>query len=209
VILRDALVAFRCAKPLGGAIPSVLVVRHAKALKSGICYGRSEIEVEFPPPTAAERVMAGYPELGLHIDALWTSPLERAQHLAECLAGLCHRELHLDPRLAETNFGDWEGYSWEDIYRSDRERFEQWANDPMRLGPPNGESGNDLVARISAWTRVIGTKRVLAVTHAGPIRVLRALGSARHDVTHLSLDFERTVPHLAVEAIVTTVPHND
>jgi alpha-ribazole phosphatase len=187
------------------AFPSVLVVRHAKALQSGICYGQSEIEVEFPPSTAAERVVACHPELALHIEALWTSPLERAHHLAECLAELCHRELHVDHRLTETNFGDWEGYSWEDIYRSDGERFAQWANDPMRQAPPNGESGNDLAARVSAWARAIGTKKkVLAVTHAGPIRVLRALGSASYDLTHLSLDFERAVPHLAVEAIVTT-----
>lgn len=180
---------------------SVLVVRHAKPVGAGLCYGQSEIEVELPPGTAAERIIHDFPELPLLIDIIWTSPLQRARHLAEALGDLCGRAIRVDSRLSELDFGEWEGRQWEDIYRSDRERFARWAAAPMQLAPPGGETGLVLTRRILAWACDIGRTRGLAVTHAGPIRALRALAASNAAVENLSLDFERSVPHLSVERV--------
>jgi alpha-ribazole phosphatase len=180
---------------------SIYVVRHAKVVSAGICYGQSDVEVELSSWEACGRVSAKHPDLAARVEVIWTSPFQRARGLAECLGESIHSDVRLDERLSELNFGVWEGRSWAEIYREDRLRFADWAADSMHLAPPGGENGQSLVDRVGSWLHGVGTERILAVTHAGPIRVLRAISVAGFDRTRLSLDFGREVPHLTVEEI--------
>jgi broad specificity phosphatase PhoE len=93
---------------------------------------------------------------------------------------------------------------YEDIYRNDRERFSEWAADPMRLAPPQGESGMAMVKRVRSWLTDQRGTRALVVTHAGTIRVLRALWAAdQSDAPQeaIELDFSRPVAPLTFERL--------
>jgi alpha-ribazole phosphatase len=85
--------------------------------------------------------------------------------------------VEVDPRLAEISFGAWEGRPYAEIEANDGARFTAWMNDWERAAPPGGECVAELVSRLWEWQRACATSKRsgIAITHAGPIRALRAL----------------------------------
>ena len=57
---------------------------------------------------------------------------------------LLHPMPKIDDRLAEMNFGDWEGRPWDSIPRLE---IDAWAADVAGYAPPGGESPRDLQRR--------------------------------------------------------------
>jgi alpha-ribazole phosphatase len=109
---------------------------------------------------------------------VWTSPLQRAACVGRWLArwGWRHR---VDPRLAELDFGSWDGETWERIGPAP---VDAWCRDFARHAPGGGESVEALLARCGAllgeWTGARSATRVYAVGHAGWINAVRLLTAA-------------------------------
>lgn len=155
----------------------LMLIRHPRPdAKAGgyahRCYGALDIPVdEEDVQIAAERLAL---LLSAHSPALlMTSPMQRCRGLANALA----RTLHWPPpsaddRLREINFGDWEGMAWADIPRND---LDAWAADVLGYTPPNGESVEELQRRVLSWYAEFrdAPMPVIAITHAGVIRVIR------------------------------------
>lgn len=143
-------------------------MRHpAPLIEPGICYGRLDLPLR--PDADIER-MACDPLLAgsKHV---WTSPSRRCRELAERIAERLGIPLSADPRLMELDFGDWEGKPWNDVPRADLDR---WAADPLGFRPPGGESGAELIARVTEFRAVL-IQDCTVVSHGGPLRVLAAL----------------------------------
>jgi alpha-ribazole phosphatase len=81
--------------------------------------------------------------------------------------------LTTDPRLAEMDFGAWEGRPWAAIPRRE---LDAWAADLTGARPHGGESVADLSARALAALRdaAQGPVPALVVTHAGVIKAAMA-----------------------------------
>lgn len=108
------------------------------------------------------------------VGVVYTSPLQRASETARIVAatlGLEARELEA---LREIDVGDWQGMTVDEV----KARFPELADVAWRSGWPNGETHDELGARVLpallALERVHSDERVLGVTHAGPIRVALA-----------------------------------
>ena len=102
--------------------------------------------------------------------ALWSSPLQRAAHTAELVAG---RPPLTDPALMEMDWGDWEGQHGSDLRADPASGFrdiEDWGWD---YAPPGGESPAHLRARLIPWAEALSRDSV-AVCHIGVMRVLLA-----------------------------------
>ena len=139
------------------------LIRHPKPrIASGICYGRLDLLAE-NSADVAEKLRLDLPA-GL---PLWSSPLLRCRELAECL----HPQPMFDERLAEMNFGDWEGQAWDDIPRA---QLDAWAADVAGYTPPGGESPLSLQRRALDFIADLSVPEVVIVTHAGVIRTLLA-----------------------------------
>jgi alpha-ribazole phosphatase len=137
---------------------------------AGLCYGRTDVGV-LPEATreVAERVACD-------LDAgteLICSPLQRCDGLARAIAvlqpGLVVRT---DARLAEMDFGAWEGRAWSAI---DRAEFEGWTREfADTCAGGSGESTRQFMRRVAEafddW-RDAGSDAVW-VTHAGVIRAV-------------------------------------
>ncbi len=115
-------------------------------------------------------------------DRIVCSPLLRARQTAAAIAG--DRPVELDDRLAEMDYGDWEGLTYQQIEAVDADLRRRWIDDPASLACPGGESGNDVAARagsfledLLAWSATGGSgeRVVLAVAHATLNRVLLAV----------------------------------
>jgi alpha-ribazole phosphatase len=80
-----------------------------------------------------------------------------------------------DDRLAELDFGDWEGRRWDEIDRTD---FDRWADDYVSQPAPGGQSWLDLSQKAAAFLTDLRSQpyeNVIVVSHAGVIRALLAL----------------------------------
>lgn len=181
---------------------TLYVVRHASPVTAGLCYGTTDIPVTPDAESAARLVLSEWPE---PIEQIFASPSRRARSLGFVLGTLTKLPVHIDRHLCELDFGAWEGRTWDDIYTNDRATLDRFAESPLLERPPRGESGLELIERVYAFTRALGCAHPLLVTHAGPIRALRALAAlppaARSPGAVRELDFERSVPHLSIESI--------
>ncbi len=81
------------------------------------------------------------------------SPLRRAQETAHIVAaGLgAPIEVETDARLAEMDYGAWEGLTYAQIDERDAERRRAWEIDPAMIRCPDGESANDVAARARSF----------------------------------------------------------
>nr|WP_212375032.1 histidine phosphatase family protein [Acetobacter persici]MBS0963012.1 histidine phosphatase family protein [Acetobacter persici] len=153
----------------------VLLVRHAPVMvPEGVCYGRQDVALR----PGWERVTSGLAVLaqGAVCRVLYTSPAARCQQMARKLAASTGMEMRIDPRLAEMNFGEWEGRLWQDI---DRGLLDAWAADPEGFVPPGGESGRALCHRVRAFWQEVqqASTPACVLSHGGPLRVLSALAA--------------------------------
>ena len=148
------------------------LLRHAPVdAAPGTCYGATDLTALAEATQAAAASVA--PLLSASM-ALHSSPLQRCSALAGAIAGL-RRELppfQFDARIAEMDFGAWEGRPWSAIDRTD---FDAWLSDfeDARAGV-TGESTRLFMQRVgAAWDAWRATGRdALWVTHAGVIRAV-------------------------------------
>lgn len=75
---------------------------------------------------------------------IWVSPLLRSRQVGACLAARGF-DCYVDSRLAEINFGDWDGKYWDNI---DKGQIDAWCADFANFAPNNGESLTAFFARI-------------------------------------------------------------
>ena len=153
------------------------LVRHPSvAIAPGICYGRLDVGLA---ADAQAEIAAAAEQLHAFAGArLWTSPAQRCRIMTESLEQqLCVRARE-DRRLRELDFGDWEGAPWASL---DRVALDAWAADPLSFAPPGGETGRELVTRVSAFYEesLQAGEHHVVVSHGGPLRVLDALAAGR------------------------------
>jgi broad specificity phosphatase PhoE len=125
---------------------------------------------------AARHLAAGVP-----IDAVVSSPLQRAVDTAAIAAAGLGLTTVIDEDLRETDFGDWEGFTLEEIQQRWPAAAAAWQHNPEQA-PPGGESFADTSCRVNrACDRLLrdhSGQTVLVVSHISPIKILlcRALG---------------------------------
>ncbi len=148
------------------------LIRHTTPrIETGICYGQLDIDVADSFEKEAQGVLHWLPP----VELILSSPLLRAQRLAERLARERHCELHTDSRLMEKDFGEWEGKPWDDIPRSE---VDAWSADILGYVPAGGESARQLMQRVQNFLHDVARlpqQNIAVVAHGGSIRTLLAL----------------------------------
>lgn len=130
---------------------------------------------------ASLRVQLG----GIKWDSVHSSDLLRCRQTLERIAPLHAGQAHMDSRLREIHFGEWEGRTYEELKHL--ARYRKWIDSPQTVTPPDGESWSSFAARIDdfiadvIWSepRHEGTgesttaqTKNLVVTHGGVIRYM-------------------------------------
>ncbi|MBN2905097.1 MAG: histidine phosphatase family protein [Rhodobacteraceae bacterium] len=152
----------------------------------GTCYGRRDLPLASSFAAEAEAVLTDLPDTARIV----SSPALRCHRLAAWIGAARGLTPQVDPRLAEMDFGTWEGQPWDAVPRAG---LDAWARDFMQARPHGGESVAMLVARVRpALADLRGAATVLAVTHAGVIRAALAL-AGRADPWQAKVGFGQTV----------------
>jgi len=110
------------------------------------------------------------------IDAVYTSPLSRAQETAEIVAARAGLEPVALPELREVDTGSWSGLSRADVEARFPEGFSRWRSGGS--GWRDGETYEQMAERVIGALRTIAEDhpdgRVLVISHGGPIRAIHA-----------------------------------
>ena len=159
------------------------LLRHAPVIApAGTCYGATDYAAEMQATLlAAANAASLLPQLsklpqGL---AFYSSPLQRCTALAHELLQLRPElgPLQLDARLAEMDFGVWEGSKWDAIPRS---AFDAWMADFAHHRFGGCESTQGFIDRVAAFVQQLqaqGITQAVCVCHAGTIRALHYLAA--------------------------------
>src|SRR6478752_1632190 len=159
----------------------LLLVRHGETPTTGtVLPGRAPgLHLSDRGRAQAERVSERLS--GLPVDALYSSPLERACETAEPTAARTGLAVKHDDGLLECDFGDWTGSAIADLAALPEWQTVQHSPSAFRF--PNGESFPEMQGRIVGALEVLRTAHaggvVACFSHADPIKaaVAHALGT--------------------------------
>jgi alpha-ribazole phosphatase len=164
---------FRDRFSAGAAGVALILLRHTRPEGgAGVCYGVTDLAPGPEWRREARRLAAQLPPFA----RIASSPLTRCLTLARALATARNVPLTTDPRLAEIDFGIWEGRRWDDL---PRDQIDAWAADLMGARPHGGESVRMLETRVGPALDDYEADGALLVTHMGVIRA--ALARAGRD----------------------------
>ena len=145
---------------------NIYLIRHTKvAVKSGICYGQSDVELADSFIDELNEIKAQIENI--IFDKIYSSPLKRCKKLAKQLFS---SDIIYDDRLMELNFGEWELQEWDKIQHPDIDR---WMTDFVNTPCPNGESFLDMHKRVISFISDLHTekcKNIAIIAHGGSIR---------------------------------------
>ena len=153
----------------------LLLIRHGATAwnEAGRIQGRSD-----PPLSPAGRdTVAAWTPPAEAAGARWmTSPLARARETAEILHGA---PVAQEPRLIETDWGDWEGKTLRELRQALGSEMAENEARGLDFRPPGGESPRDVQRRVLALLKSLAETAgtVVAITHKGVIRAVYALAS--------------------------------
>ena len=158
----------------GGAGGRALLVRHPPVARAwaGRCYGRSDMGWSREGQAVARALADRFADEPLA--AIVHSGLRRTRRLADLVARRHSCPIIADPRWAERDFGDWEGRTWQAIWRETGDAMDGMIHDPHGFRPGGGETGLELSNRaLAAWADLPPGDPILVVAHGGPIAAIR------------------------------------
>ncbi|MEG1585697.1 MAG: alpha-ribazole phosphatase [Bacteroidales bacterium] len=151
----------------------LILIRHtAVDVPRGVCYGQTDVGLKPTFETEAAQVSHTLQQIltGQAETPVFSSPLSRCRRLA---AFCGYSEPHIEQRVMEMNFGDWEMHVFDEI--SD-EHLRTWFNNWIEETPTNGESFRTMIARVADFIgdlKARGHKRAVVFTHGGVIACAR------------------------------------
>ena len=116
---------------------------------------------------------------GTPFDAIYCSPMKRAQQTLAPLIGNYKIEPTTIPNLCEVHFGDWTGLSWQEVHDKYQVSAFQWLEMLEQASVPNGECSRTFRSRIEPCLKQIlenhSGQSVAVVCHGGVIRMMLSI----------------------------------
>jgi len=141
----------------------IFLIRHTSVdVPRNICYGQTDVPLKLSFEQEAEIVKQNLSEHAF--DAIYTSPLSRCVKLASYCG---YPDAQHDDRLKEMYMGDWEMKALDEIKDP---RLQEWHNDFLHVSTRNGESYQDILARVSSFLNEIksfGYNKIAIFAHGG------------------------------------------
>ncbi len=150
----------------------------------------------------------------LKLDAVYSSPLERARKTAGAIAGYHRLDVHIAPGLIDFDYGQWQGLPHEEVKEKYKELYAGWLDRPHQVRMPAGESLSDVRRRATsvvdeAVARHRGTVVLVAHRVVNKVLICALLGLDNSHFWNIRQDTggTTTFAHNGEQFILTR--HND
>ena len=155
----------------------IILIRHGLTLwnREARIQGISDVELAPEGLRQAELLAKNFPFD--KVDAIYSSDLNRAKTTAEVIASRFNLPITTMAEFRETNFGSWEGRSFEDLAKEEPTEFKKFFLKPDMLNVEGAETFAEVQNRAVTALRKIAhehdnNKNVVIVTHGAVIRVI-------------------------------------
>jgi ribonuclease H / adenosylcobalamin/alpha-ribazole phosphatase len=112
------------------------------------------------------------------VDVVITSPLLRTRQTAQIVADATAAEVLIHDDLAECSFGEWDGFTFDEVQRSWPAQLQAWLAS-TDVAPPGGESFAACRDRVDAARRQMlaehAGQRIAVISHVTPIKLMVGL----------------------------------
>lgn len=128
----------------------LILIRHGECLGGHIIRGRTDSQLSalgcLQLQSSTDKLLEGYGKPS----AISCSPLLRCQQFAADKAKELAVSLTIEPQLAEINYGDWDGLTFEHVYENSPQAIDGFFNDPWSNPPPQGETMTQFERRVNS-----------------------------------------------------------
>jgi broad specificity phosphatase PhoE len=123
-----------------GVMTQIILVRHGETEWNAqeIFRGRRDVALNEMGVKQAKQ-LGGYLK-DLQIEAIYSSPLQRALDTAKPIAGPHGLDVLIAPGLTDINYGTWEGLTHQDVQSRYGGLYERWRREPHLVKIPDGET---------------------------------------------------------------------
>jgi len=153
----------------------IILVRHGETNWNAaeIFRGRADVELNETGLKQAE-LLAGYLD-NLKIEAILTSPLQRAVKTASSIARKDNLKVITAPGLIDFNYGNWQGLKKQEVMNRYEPLYSEWISHPEKVKMIDGESLEDVrerAMRVVAGVIEKYTEAIVLVAHRVVNKVL-------------------------------------
>ncbi|WP_291559830.1 MULTISPECIES: histidine phosphatase family protein [unclassified Clostridium] len=160
---------------------NIYLVRHGETIqnKNKVFYGTIDEGLTEKGIIESKKLSAFFKKIDL--DMVYLSNKKRTYETSKIILSERFKKLEknnkivIDKRINETNFGEFEGKSYEELLKFYPKECDIWEKDWKGFVPPSGESYIELYNRASDFLKDIlnlTCDNVLVVTHSGVIRAI-------------------------------------
>jgi probable phosphoglycerate mutase len=159
-------------------VSKISLVRHGEtsANTGGVWHGSTDTPLSDRGREQALRVGAHFASSPGPYSHIYASPLQRARHTADAIAGGLGLTIQERPGLKEFDLGSWEGKTYKELH-GDYKLWEHMQDDP-HFAPHGGESPQQVVDRYVGNLRMIADahvdEHVIVVGHGGALSMALA-----------------------------------
>lgn len=154
---------------------ALYLLRHAHTIWNGPprrFQGRADVSLSEAGKTACLELRSS---LNIQPNQVISSPALRCQETARLL--FPDHNIALDERFWEIDNGYFSGLTENEVAQLYPNQWTTWQTTPSQIRPGDGELLSEMLERlihaINDWTKLSHDKDIIAVTHGGPIRVLK------------------------------------
>ncbi|MGH4052445.1 MAG: alpha-ribazole phosphatase [Clostridium sp.] len=154
---------------------NIYLLRHGQTQenKKGSYYGNLDVGLNEIGVRQGNKAKIFFNDVKL--DGVYVSDKVRTLEMARLAIGKKEIGIIRDNRLNETNFGDFEGKTYEEIKSAYPKECLCWRNNWKEFVPPNGESYIKLCERVKSFMdhiKKLDEENILICAHAGVIRAI-------------------------------------
>ena len=154
---------------------NIYLLRHGQTEENrkGSYYGNLDISLNEIGISQGNRAKKFFNDIKL--DKVYISDKKRTLEMAKLVLGLNKMEIIQDSRINETNFGDFEGKTYEEIKKLYPKESLCWQENWKEFVPPKGESYIELCMRVKSFMEYIKKlefDNILICAHSGVIRAI-------------------------------------
>jgi broad specificity phosphatase PhoE len=157
----------------------LLLIRHAEVEERYHRVFGGRIDMELSPVGHAQAAALAQFLRRRPIDAIYCSPMRRAQQTLAPLAAHCPKPPVAKAELREVDFGDWTGLTWEQVRARYHISAFTWLEQLQAAAIPNAEDGASFRARVEPCVREIVESHpgqtVAVVCHGGVVRAMLSI----------------------------------